>query len=145
MLGHIRSQHTAKLQIFTCWSLFALTVGAVRGRTSCVHAFGHWMAHLSAIFGMAGSSDTTRFGSLEFPALPPIGMWVPPIFESSQTFLFESLNFIVDQLGVLRLREKALFPTPVGGASSVGSGTLGNLNDEAPTLCSKPTLAQTPL
>ena len=31
MLGHIRSQHTAKLQIFTCWSLSALTVGAVRG------------------------------------------------------------------------------------------------------------------
>ena len=31
MLGHIRSQRTAKLQIFTCWSLFAPTVGAIRG------------------------------------------------------------------------------------------------------------------
>jgi len=30
VLGHIQSQRIAKLQIFTCWSLFALTVGAVR-------------------------------------------------------------------------------------------------------------------
>ena len=103
------------------------------------------MAHLPAISSMAGSSDTTRFGSLEFPALPPIGMWVPPIFEPSQTFLFGSLNFIVDQLGVLRLREEALVPALVrGGASPDGSRTPGNLNDEAPTLCSKPTLGSNP-
>ena len=31
MLGHIRSQRTAKLQIFMCWSLSAPTVGVVRG------------------------------------------------------------------------------------------------------------------
>ena len=31
MLGHIRSQRMAKLQIFTCWSLFAPIVGAIRG------------------------------------------------------------------------------------------------------------------
>ena len=31
MLGHLRSQRAAKLQIFTCWSLSAPTVGAVRG------------------------------------------------------------------------------------------------------------------
>ena len=54
------------------------------------------MAHFSAIFAMAGSSDMTRFGSLEFPALPPIGMWVPPIFELSQAYLFGSLDFITD-------------------------------------------------
>ena len=66
------------------------------GKTSYVHAFGHRMAHLSIIFGMAGSSDTTRFGLLEFPALPPVGMWVPPIFELSQAFLFGSLDFIAD-------------------------------------------------
>ena len=66
------------------------------GRTSCVHAFGHRMAHLSAIFIMTGSSDTIRFGSLEFPMLPPVGMWVPPVFELSQTFLLESVDFIAD-------------------------------------------------
>ena len=52
------------------------------------------MAYLSAIFVMMGSSDTTRFGSLEFPALPPIGIWVPPVFEPSQAFLFGSLDFV---------------------------------------------------
>ena len=54
------------------------------------------MAHLSTIFSMAGSSDTIRFGLLEFPMLSPIGMWVPPIFEPLQTFLFGSLDFIAD-------------------------------------------------
>ena len=53
------------------------------GKTSYVHAFGHWMAHLSTIFIMMGSSDMTRFGLLEFPTLPPIGMWVSPVFELS--------------------------------------------------------------
>ena len=52
------------------------------------------MAHLSSIFGMMGPSDMIRFGSLEFPMLPPVGMWVPPIFEPSQTFLFGSLDFL---------------------------------------------------
>ena len=61
------------------------------------------MAHLSTIFLMAGLSDTIRSGSLEFPALPPVGMWVPPVFVPLQTFLFESLDFIADQLGVLHL------------------------------------------
>ena len=73
------------------------------GKTSCIHAFSHQMAHLSTIFGMAGSSDTIRFGSLEFPTLPLAGMWAPPVFMPLQTFLFESLDFIADQLGVLHL------------------------------------------
>jgi len=46
------------------------------------------MAHLSTIFDMAGSSDMIRFGSLEFSTLSPVGMWVPPVFEPLQTFLF---------------------------------------------------------
>ena len=54
------------------------------------------MTHLSAVFGMAGSSDMTCFGSLEFPALPPVGMWVPPVFELSHAFLFGSLDFVID-------------------------------------------------
>ena len=74
----------AKLQIFTCCSLFTPTVGAVRGEDVVRSTlFGHRMAHFFATFTMAGSGDTIRFGSLEFPALPPIGMWVPPVFEPS--------------------------------------------------------------
>ena len=55
------------------------------------------MAQLSTIFGMAGSSDTIHFGLLEFPTLPPVGMWVTPVFEPLQTFLFESLDFITSE------------------------------------------------
>ena len=103
------------------------------------------MAHFSAIFAMAGSSDTTRFGSLEFLALPPVGMWVPPVFESSQAFLFGSLDFIANRLGVLHLHEEALVPTPVGGAPSVGSGTPSDFNDEVPALHSEHTLCSNPV
>ena len=79
------------------------------------------MAHFFATFAMAGSGDTTRFGSLEFPALPPVGMWVPPISEPSQAFLFGSLDFIADRLGVLHLHEEALVLTSIGGAPSIDS------------------------
>ena len=76
--------------------------------------------------------------------LPPVGMWVPPIFEPSQAFLFGSLNFVADRLGVLHLHEKALIPAPVGGAPFVGSGPLDDLNDEAPALCSELALGSNP-
>ena len=39
MLGHIRSQRKAKRQIFTSWSLFAPTVGAVRGENAVRSCF----------------------------------------------------------------------------------------------------------
>ena len=103
------------------------------------------MAHLSAIFGMVGSSDTTRFGSLEFPTLPPVGTWVPPIFEPSQAFLFESLDFITDWLDVLHLYEEALVLAPIEGAASpIDSRTPSNFNDEVPVLRSEPTLGSNP-
>ena len=101
------------------------------------------MAHLSTIFGMAGSSDTIRFGSLEFPALSPIGMWVPPVFESSQAFLLGSLDFIADRLGILHLHEEALFLAPVRGAPSIDSGTH-DFDDTASALHSKQTLCSNP-
>ena len=41
------------------------------------------MAHFPATLTVAGSGDTIRFGSLEFPALSPARMWVPPVFEPS--------------------------------------------------------------
>ena len=114
------------------------------GRTLYVHAFGHRMAHFSAIFAMAGLSDTTRFGSLEFPALPPVGRWVSPIFEPSQTFLFGRVDFVADRLGTLYLHEEAPIPAPVGGAPSIGSKTHDDFNDEAPALYSEQTLGSNP-
>ena len=95
------------------------------------------MAHFSAIFAMAGSSDMTRFGSLEFSALPPIGIWGPPIFEPSQAFLFESLDFIADRLGLLHIHKEALVPAPIEGAPSIGFGTHVNFNDVASALHSE--------
>ena len=105
------------------------------------------MAHFSTTFTMAGSGDTIRFSSLEFPALPPVGMWVPPVSEPSQAFLFGSLNFVADRLGVLHFHEEALVSAPVGGAPSIGSGTHDDFNDEASalhfeqTLCSNPAVS----
>ena len=99
------------------------------------------MVHLSTIFSMAGSSDTIRFGSLEFLTLPPVGMWVPPIFVPLQTFLFGNLDFIVDRLGILRLHEEAPIPVPTGrGAPSADPGPLDDLNVETPTLRFEPML-----
>ena len=102
------------------------------------------MTHFSTTIAMASSSNMTRFGSLEFPALPPIGMWVPPMFKPSQAFLFGSLDFVADRLGILHLHEKALVLAPIGGAPSVGSRTPGDLNDEAPALRSEPKLGSNP-
>ena len=84
MLGQLRSQGTAKQQIFTSWSLSVPTVGAVR-EEDAVHStlFGHRMAHFSTTLAVVGLGDTIRLGSLEFPALSPIGMWVPPDLEPS--------------------------------------------------------------
>ena len=81
------------------------------------------------------------FGSLEFPTLPLVEMWVPPIFEPLQTFLFKSLDFIADQLGVLRLCEEALVLMPTrGGVPSAGPGPLNDLNVETPALHPEPML-----
>ena len=98
------------------------------------------MAHFSATLAVAGSGDTIHFGSLEFPALSPIGMRLPPIFEPSQAFLFRSLNFVADRLDVLRLREEAIIPAPIGGAPSIGFGTNDDFDGAASVLHSEQTL-----
>ena len=65
-------------------SLSAPTVDAIRGEDDVRSTlFGHRMVHFSATFAMTGSGDKIRFGSMEFPTLPPVGMWVPPVFEPS--------------------------------------------------------------
>ena len=104
------------------------------------------MAHFSATLAMASSGDTIRFSSLEFPALSPVGMWAPPIFEPSQAFLFGSLNFVADRLGVLHLCEEAHVSAPIGGAPSINSGMHGFDNAASAllseqTLCSNPTMS----
>ena len=104
------------------------------------------MAHFSATLAVAGSGDTIRFGSLEFPAVPPVGTWVPPIFEPSQAFLFGSLDFVADRLGVLHLHEEAHVLAPIGGAPSIDFGTrdfdnmTSALHSEQ-TLCSNPAVS----
>ena len=102
------------------------------------------MAHFSTTPAVAGSGDTIRFGSLEFPTLSPIGMWATPVFEPSQAFLFGSLDFIADRLSILHLHEEALVPAPIGGAPSIGSGTHNDFNDEASALYSEQTLYSNP-
>jgi len=117
------------------------------GKTLYVqHFFGHRMAHFSATFAMAGSSDTTRFSSLELPAFPPVGMWVPPVFKPSQAFLLRSLDFITDRLGVLHLHVEALVPAPIGGAPSIDSRThdfddVASMLHFEQTLCSNPAVS----
>ena len=115
------------------------------GRTPCVHVFGHRIAHLPAIFGVASLINTVRFGSLEFPTPPLAGMWVPPVFAPFQTFHFGSLYFIADQLGVLRLRKEALVPASTGGGvPSTDPGSLNDLNDKTLRLHFEPALGSNP-
>ena len=98
------------------------------------------MAHLSTIFDMVGSSDKICFGSLEFPPLPPVRMWVPPIFVPLQTFLFGSLDFVADWLNVLRLREEALVPASTRGVTSIIPRPPNGLNVKTLALHLKPML-----
>ena len=101
------------------------------------------MAHFSATPAAAGSGDMIRLGSLEYPALSPAGMRVPPVFEPSQAFLFGSLDFVADRLGVLHLCEETRDPTPIGVTFSVDSETR-DLNGAASALYFEQTLCSNP-
>ena len=78
--------------------------------------------------------------------LPLAGMWAPLVFVPLQTFLFESLDFIADRFGVLRLRKEALIPASIGeGALSTGLGPLNDLNVETLVLRLEPMLGSKPM
>ena len=83
------------------------------GKTLYVqHFFGNRMAHSSATPAVAGSGDTIRFGSMEFPALSPAGMRVPPVFEPSQAFCFGGLDFVADRLAYSTSARRRTFQHP---------------------------------
>ena len=76
-----------------------------------VHRFGDRMvSSASTTTPTASQSETIRFGTLEFPAVPHDGLRAPPLFQPFQSFHFGSLEFITDQLGTLRLREEEATP-----------------------------------
>ena len=101
------------------------------------------MAHFSATLAVAGSGDTIRFDTMEFPALSPAGMRVPTVFEPSQAFLSGSLDFNANRLSELHLCKEAHIPAPIGGAPSINSGTH-DFDDAASTLLSEQTLCSNP-
>ena len=71
------------------------------------------------------------------------GMQVPLVFEPSQAFLFGSLDFIADRLGVLHLRKEGRDPAPIEGTSSIDFGTR-NFDGAASALHSEQTLCSNP-
>ena len=103
------------------------------------HFFGNRMAHFSATPTVAGSGDTIRFGSMEFPALSPAEMRVPTVFEPSQAFRFGSLDFAADRLGILHLHEETRDLAPVGEVPSIDSGKR-DIDGAASALHSEQTL-----
>ena len=146
MLGHLRSQRTAKLQIFTSWSLSVPTVGAVRGEDDVRSTlFGHRMAHFSTTFAMAGSSDTTRFGSLEFSTLPPVEMWVPPIFEPSHASSFEAWTSSPTGSAYYTSTRRHLFRCPSEGHPPLAPGHPTTLATRRLCFIPSKLSAQTPL
>ena len=70
-------------------------------------------------------------------------MWGPPVFKPSQAFLFGSLDFVVDRLGMLHPREEAHILAPIGGAPSIDSG-MHDFDNTASVLHSKQTLCSNP-
>ena len=74
---------TAKLQIFTCWSLSAPTVCTIRGEDAVRSRF--WSSD-GPPFRHLRHDGLKRYDSLRLAGvsmLPPVGMWVPPVFEPS--------------------------------------------------------------
>ena len=62
MLGHLRSQRTIKLQIFTCWSLSASTVGVIPWGRRCT--FNNFWSSDGPLFRHLRHGGLKRYDSL---------------------------------------------------------------------------------
>ena len=128
-----------------CWSLSTPIAGAIRGEDAVrSHFLVIGWPTFPPVLPWRAQALRLALAYWSFPHPQPVGTWVPPIFEPSQAFLFGSLDFIVDRLDVLHIREEALIPAPIGGAPSIGSRTHDDFNDEAPVIHSEQTLCLNP-
>ena len=149
MIGHLRSQRTAKLQIFTSWSLSAPTVDVIHGEDIvCSTLF--WSSN-GPFFHHPHRGGLGRYDSLWLVRVPRTLAYRDAgssVFEPAQAFRFGSLDFIADRLDVLHLHKEARDPAPVGGTSSIDSrtrdfdGAASALHSEQ-TVCSNPTVSNT--
>ena len=107
MLGHLRSQCMAKLQIFTCWSLSAPTVGAVRGEDVVRSRF--WSSD-GPSFHHLHHGRLKRYDSLQLKGVSH----TPTYWDVGSTRLRAALDLPLRKSGLHRRPARRILP-PRGG------------------------------